>query len=171
MKRCIFCDIEYEREQGHILSESANFYVEPVIFGPFSPGHVILISKFHIRCFGEMDSQYKNEFYKIKDHTLQMLTDSFSKPILGELGIYGQSVKHAHIHFFPSASRHYLIKEIIKNVPENVSVTEIDGFEDLKEIFNREKQYVYIEEANKKYVCNTKDNHGKYLRIRILFSK
>ena len=100
-RKCVFCDLEEERRQGLVLYESENFYVEPDIFGTFAPGHVLVTSKPHIICYGVMPVEYDREYLEIIQKTREKLTSSFSSPIASEVGIYGQSIKHAHIHVFP----------------------------------------------------------------------
>ncbi|MGA1823329.1 MAG: HIT family protein [bacterium] len=169
--RCIFCDLERERSEGHVLYESLNFYVEPVLFGAFAPGHVLLISKFHIRCFGDMPENYRQEFLSVLDMTRRKVEDAFSPPFFSEMGVYGQSVKHAHLHLFPSITEQYHITSLISHIPEDVITSEIAGLAELAEIYHKEGEYITIYENGQLYACHTKGYQGEAIRLRDLFVK
>ena len=60
---CIFCNLQSSTDE--ILWETNNFFVK-VGIGIFSPGHVMIISKKHLSCFGELPKELYKEFVVLK---------------------------------------------------------------------------------------------------------
>jgi len=56
---CVFCNREEVKED--ILWETENFFVK-VGVGILAPGHIMLISKKHLSCFGELPDELNQEF-------------------------------------------------------------------------------------------------------------
>lgn len=160
---CIFCNEENIKRL--ILDETENFYLV-ANSNPCSPGFVILISKKHFSCFGEMPDCLDEEYLNFLEKSKKKIRENFSEPIVSEQGIHGQSVNHAHTHIFPSVSEIYDFskKELIDFVPKEIKITEEKSLQDIKRIFREEKEYVSIEEKGKLYVCHTK-GHGGVLKI------
>lgn len=161
LNECIFCD-KKEISQG-LLDETSNFYLRANMF-PSSPGHVMIISKNHFSCFGDMQKNLDNEYLNLLEQSKERIAKYFSETIVTEQGIHGQSIKHAHTHIFPSVSEIYDFSEkrIIDFVPNEIPVSRQEGLEDIKEIFRQEGQYVSIEEKGDLYVCHTQDYSGHF---------
>jgi diadenosine tetraphosphate (Ap4A) HIT family hydrolase len=163
---CIFC-----KPQGNILYQSERFYVSPAAFGTFAPGHVLVTPKFHIRCYGEMPPEHDEGYLEIMARTRDKLASSFSAPIACELGVYGQSIPHAHTHVFPVQSECYDLsgKSLLDFVPDGVEITPAQGLEDVKRVFEQEGQYITIEENGELHVLHTRGYQGDYFNMRHLF--
>jgi len=170
-RKCVFCNLEKERDEGSILYETENFYVTCVKYGAFSAGHVLLISKFHLSCFGDMPNKYDEEFLTVANKVRQNISVNFSSPLASEMGVYGQSVNHAHIHFFPSRTDDYYIRNFVSIIPDAIQINRICELQELRDIFKQEKQYVSIEESSQLYVCLTREYNGSSIRLRDLFVK
>ena len=102
--KCVFCD--YDRIKEDILWETENFYVK-VGVGILAPGHIMIVSKKHLSCFGEIPDELNEEFTHLIEEVFQKVKSNFSEPIMYEHGVYSQSVPHAHIHFVPKKSDFY----------------------------------------------------------------
>ena len=151
MDYCVFCD--KSNIEKDIIYETKNFIVM-VGLGIITPGHIMIITKGHYRCFGETPKEYEEEFLEIKNKVINNITEKFSEPFLVEMGAWGQSVKHAHIHAIPLKGKGYKIDSIIKELidPSGFKYEETD-IDNLKYIYRTRKGYVSIEEKGKLNVC------------------
>ena len=124
MNNCLFC--ERSKIEKDILWESDNFFVK-VGVGILAPGHILLITKHHIRCFGELDKKHFKEFLELKKNVFDKVKANFSEPIISEQGGYGQSVPHAHLHFVPTISNVHNIQNIKEKVFRGLKSTKIES--------------------------------------------
>ena len=168
---CVFCDIK-EIKEG-LLDERDNFYLRASVRGAMAPGHVMLISKDHIPCFGAMPFDLNRDYSEYKDFITRRLEDKFSIPILIEQGIHGQSINHAHLHFLPSVSEWYNFSDklFVDFLPSEVPVTKGVCIEDIQRVFEEEGQYVSIEERGQLYVCHTVNYNGILRPLREIPAK
>jgi diadenosine tetraphosphate (Ap4A) HIT family hydrolase len=160
MKECIFCNSD-DRMNG-LLSDTENFYVRAAYKGALAPGHVLVISKDHIPCFGAQDPTYDKEYTWLIDQVSDKISREFSNPVLVEQGAHGQSIKHAHTHFIPSRTERHDFLEVpfVNYLPENVNVTLVDNIKDIRRIYREEGEYASIQENGKLYVCHTRNYEG-----------
>ena len=96
MHTCLFCDSKMR--EVDTLYETENFFVK-IGIAIVTPGHIMIISKNHYSCFGEMPPELDQEFNQLKNKVFNLIQQHFSTPFLVEFGAKGQSVFHAHIHF------------------------------------------------------------------------
>ncbi len=161
MKDCVFCQTDNIKRD--ILLESENFFVK-VGVGILAPGHVMIIPKMHLTCFGELPQQLMKEFLSLKDEVFNKVKSNFFEPIIFEHGIYGQSISHAHMHIIPIKSGHYNLKNIKENFFKGLKSTKIENFSKLADIFREEGSYLYLKENGQNWVFHTKDApNGKYI--------
>jgi len=153
MNNCLFC--ERSKIEKDILWESDNFFVK-VGVGILAPGHILLITKHHIRCFGELDKKHFKEFLELKKNVFDKVKANFSEPIISEQGGYGQSVPHAHLHFVPTISNVHNIQNIKEKVFRGLKSTKIESMNEIKEIYNKEGSYIYFEENDNKLIFHSK---------------
>lgn len=152
------------------MYESENFYVKTASVGAFSPGHVLVLPKFHIRCYGELPNEHELEYFEIMGKTKEKIKNSFSTPIASELGVYGQSIPHAHTHLFPSSYDNYslTLESMLKYVPDEIPITNEGSIEDIKRIFSNEGEYVSLD-YDKLMVMHPKNYNGRCINLRHLF--
>jgi histidine triad (HIT) family protein len=173
MKYCVFCDrLNIEKE---IIYETNNFIVI-VGVGIITPGHIMIITKNHYRCYGELPKEYDEEFLEIKKKVINKVTEKFSNPFLVEMGAWGQSVKHAHIHVIPLEGKGYKINSIMDELVAHSGFEyEETNLENIRNIYKTRKGYVSIEENGKLNVCyvNMPCNPKEVARVgyREFFSK
>jgi len=159
-KKCAFCNYNLIKED--VLWESDNFFVK-VGVGILTPGHIMIIPKKHISCFGELPKQLSREFILLKEEVFSRIKSNFSKPIIYEHGMYSQSVNHAHLHFIPSKNEVYNLENIGKKIFKDLKSTQIENIFQIVDIFEKEGSYIYLEENAKKWLFHTKGlPHRKY---------
>jgi diadenosine tetraphosphate (Ap4A) HIT family hydrolase len=158
--KCIFCD--NEKIKKDILIDYKDFFLK-VGIGILAPGHVMLITKKHMGCFGNLSKQQMEEFEKVKTQIVELITDKFAAPIIYEHGIYGQTINHAHLHFLPRKNEFFDLSNI-KNVLFNgLEPEKIESISQVIEIYSNEGSYFYLEIDGKKYVYHTSGQmKGKY---------
>ncbi len=176
MADCIFCSPEKIRQD--ILHETANFFVK-VGFGLYSAGHVMVIPKKHLDCYACLPNCLEQEYDSLRYLVNSKISGAFSRPFQIEMGVWGQSIRHAHVHFVPSESKEYkidnLVHELVLSGPEKIDVEQADRSR-VKEIYRQEGGYVWIEDKGLTYVCHIKglsfdpQNPHPQLTLRPFFS-
>ena len=171
MVNCVFCNPQ-DTQEG-FLDEIKNFYHRANVRGAIALGHSMIISKKHFSCFGEMPFDLSGEYQSYKEKIERRVKRFFGDQIKVEQGIQGQSISHAHLHFFPRVSCWYDFskKDFISFVPEEIPITKAQGIEEICEVFRQEGQYVSIEENGQLYICHTKEYTGKLRVVRDFPSK
>lgn len=163
MENCIFCN---SFKEGDSLFDTENFFVK-VGKGIICPGHVMIITKKHYKCMGDIDKKLVNEFLYLKLKLMKFITDNFFKPLVTENGVIMQSVFHAHTHFIPMKSEYYdevdfyegVVKTFLKN--QNLEYKNIIDFMEILDIFKIDGEYLYFEQDNEIILFRTK----KYSKI------
>jgi len=172
MESCTFC---HKGDLGEgLLDEATLFYHRANIRGAIAPGHSMIIPKEHYSCFGAMPSAYDEDFNSYLSSVKTRFSEAFGEPILVEQGIHGQSIHHAHLHFFPRVSEWYNFsdsKRFIDFIPPDIRVSEVEGIKDIRKIFEEEGEYVSISENNILYLCHTKGFDGSLRPVREFTSK
>jgi len=100
MRSCVFCA---RGGQPAALFETAALYAMPDKF-PLCPGHLLLISKAHLPCYGAADAATARELDAAVARAEAFLAACY--PVGGSLflwenGVAGQTVPHAHLHLLP----------------------------------------------------------------------
>ena len=167
-EKCIFCN--YELIKDDILFNSNNFFVK-VGVGILAPGHIMLITKSHIKCFAQLPVNFRKEFLTLKENIFKKIKTNFHAPIIYEHGIYSQSIKHAHIHFIPQRNDFYNLNNIKEKLSNNMKITRINNLFDIENVFKSEGSYFYIEENNEKWVFHTKGLQENKFNFRIEFAR
>lgn len=163
-KACPFCEWNQTHKNSikeRILYETENFYVTPTL-GQITPGYLLIIPKGHYSCLGDLPPSMQQELTALKEKVGEELTRKYQKPIFFEHGICGQTVRHAHLHCVPANV------DLSGNIAQDYKMSKIDRLEDLKDIFNKEGSYLFLEDrSGQKFVFHTKDKEVKpqYLRI------
>jgi len=162
MTNCVFC--ERDNINSDIIYNSKNFFVK-VGFALYSPGQVMLIPKNHYKCFGEIPEEIEEEKRRLEDILMKKISQNFSEPLQIEMGVWGQSVNHAHIHFVPSRSSfpgssyevNDLLQEMILSGGDEKISYEIGDIPTLKRKYKKEGGYVSIKQFGKLYFCSVKN--------------
>ena len=154
---CIFCN-----NPEHIVTETDNFYIK-VGKSIITEGHVMIISKEHLKAIFAMNDSLLNEFIILKDKLTKFLQDRYFDPFIVEHGGVMQSVFHGHMHFVPRKSNFYDEQDQFKNMVENylkehgeIKYENIDSLNRVLDIFKEDNEYLYFEQGNKRIVVRTK---------------
>ena len=165
-KECVFCNPSKEL----ILIDSEHFVL---MLDPFAliPGHLLLASKSHYGCLGEVPVQLHEECSTLRLKGYELLGAYFNKSITryehgraGHCIASGKSTRschHYHEHLIPKAlSLHTLLESSFKSI----SYT---NEEEIIELFNRYHEYLLLCEASGEkhfYVAKTEDVPPHLLR-------
>ena len=154
---CIFCN-----NPEHVVAETDNFYIK-VGKSIITKGHVMIISKEHLKAIFAMNDSLLNEFIILKDKLTKFLQDRYFDPFIVEHGGVMQSVFHGHMHFVPRKSNFYDEQDQFKNMVENylkehgeIKYENIDSLNRVLDIFKEDNEYLYFEQGNKRIVVRTK---------------
>jgi histidine triad (HIT) family protein len=129
MNTCIFCQIVKKEISAYVVSESKNFIAFLDIY-PHAPGHTILIPKDHYGSFKELPSSLGEEFLKIAQETMMILSRSLGNEDftlgINEGKLAGQVIPHFHFHLIPRFVNDGggSIHAVVFN-PQNLSLEEV----------------------------------------------
>jgi diadenosine tetraphosphate (Ap4A) HIT family hydrolase len=144
-----FCDANID---SRILHETDRFVVIPDI-SPLIPGHVMIVPKAHILCFGAVDDTARDEFSCIVNATRTILREYYGPSVLLEHGTssldpVADHVTHAHLHVVPAAID-------IRDSLRNFNTTTIASISDLSHWAARDAEYIYFEScAGERFVAD-----------------
>lgn len=165
---CLFCN-----NPEHVVAETDNFYIK-VGKSIVTEGHVMIISKEHLKAIFAMNDSLLNEFTTLKDKLTKFLQDRYFDPFIVEHGGVMQSVFHGHMHFVPRKSNFYDEQDQFKNMLEDylkkheeIKYEDINNLNRVLDIFKEDNEYLYFEQGNKKLVIRTKLLTKKYIEDNI----
>ena len=95
---CPFC--QREAVEAQLVAESDHFVVVADL-QPLVEGHLLLIPKQHLSCYGELPEMRWAEMTQLKDRARDFLKRAYAAPTFFEHGVAGQTVPHAHLHAVP----------------------------------------------------------------------
>jgi diadenosine tetraphosphate (Ap4A) HIT family hydrolase len=136
-----FCAAEID---SRILHETDRFVVLPDI-SPLVPGHVMIVPKAHILCYGAVEPAAQEEFSCIVNATRTLLSEHYGPSVLLEHGTSSREpvadhVTHAHLHIVPAAID-------IRDSLLNFNLTTIARLSDLSRWAARDEEYIYFESS------------------------
>jgi diadenosine tetraphosphate (Ap4A) HIT family hydrolase len=134
-----FCDADIE---SRILHETERFVVIPDI-SPLVPGHVMIVPRAHILCFGAIEAADWPEFAGIVTATRTILKEYYGSSVILEHGTssldpVADHVTHAHLHLVPAAID-------IRDALRNFNTTMIASLSDLSRWAARDEEYIFFE--------------------------
>lgn len=163
---CVFCN----PSKDLILTESENF---TLMFDPFAliPGHLLLTSKAHYGCLGEVPEHRHKECSKLRIHGYEQLKLHFKKDVTRyehgraghciSRGKSARSCHHYHEHLIPEVlTIHPLLESSFKSILYEDETQVI-------ELFDRYHEYLLVCEAdgNKRfYIAKSNDVPPHLLR-------
>jgi|SRR3989344_30637 len=156
MTYCVFCD--EEKMKKDVIHTQKNFFAA-VGLSLVTPGHVMIITRGHYACFGDLPEGLDQEYSEFEKKLRDKISEKFHEPFLVEYaGKRVQSVYHGHAHFIPLKGKGYEIKSIVEEMPfaAGISVEEVDR-KRLREIYKQEGEYIGIKENGRLYVCHIND--------------
>lgn len=138
------------------LFSGKNFWVV-CDFHPLVHGHILIIPKEHISCFGSLSEKKFSEFENLYEKVKNFINDNYGPVAVFEHGIVGQTVFHAHMHFLPFSRK-------IEDVIESNFIRKINFLDQIKEEFKKQGKYLFVEIANEKYFVNVELGYPRFFR-------
>ena len=156
--QCPFCN--FDSVKSSAVLESKDFYAIPTIGQISDGGHMLVIPRNHYACLGSMDDSKFDEFESITKKVKQAVTNTYSKPILFEHGILGQSVPHAHLQIMPSDT------DLFSRINSDFKM--FRRFTSMRELQNLHKSkgvYLFYQNQQDEMFGFLLDSYPQYLRI------
>ncbi len=127
---------------SRILHETPRFVVMADI-SPLVPGHVMIVPKNHILCYGAVEDTARDEFSGLVNATRTILREHYGPSVILEHGTsslepVADHVTHAHLHIVPAAID-------IRDSLMNFNTTTIASLSDLSSWATRDEAYIYFE--------------------------
>jgi diadenosine tetraphosphate (Ap4A) HIT family hydrolase len=134
-----FCDADID---SRILHETDRFVVMADI-SPLVPGHVMIVPKAHILCYGAVEDTARDEFSGIVNAVRTILGEHYGPSVILEHGTssldpVADHVTHAHLHIVPADID-------IRDSLLNYHTTPIASLSDLSRWAARDEAYIYFE--------------------------
>jgi diadenosine tetraphosphate (Ap4A) HIT family hydrolase len=127
---------------SRILHETNRFVVMADI-SPLVPGHVMIVPKAHILCYGAIGADAWDEFAGLVNAVRAVIREHYGPSVILEHGTrsvddVADHVSHAHLHIVPAAID-------IRDSLVNFHTTTIASLSDLSQWAARDEEYVYFE--------------------------
>lgn len=137
MSECVFCS---RRDQPASLFETESLYVRPDKY-PLTAGQILIITKQHLRCYGEAPARALIELEECVETVRRFLRDAYqTEASTWENGVAGQTVFHAHLHLLPVPVTGI---PAVLNGRDDVRI--IEGWDEVQAHFEQYGHYRYIE--------------------------
>ena len=127
---------------SRILHETERFVVMADI-SPLVPGHVMIVPKAHILCYGAVEDTQRGEFSGLVNAVRTILAEHYGPSVILEHGTsslepVADHVTHAHLHIVP-------VDIDIRDSLVNYNTTTIARLSDLSRWAVRDEAYIYFE--------------------------
>jgi diadenosine tetraphosphate (Ap4A) HIT family hydrolase len=137
-----FCDADIG---SRILHQTDRFVVMADI-SPLVPGHVMIVPKAHILCYGAVEDTERAEFSGLVKAVRTILREHYGPSVMLEHGTsslepVADHVTHAHLHIVPADID-------IRDSLVNFNTTTIASLSDLSRWAARDEAYVYFESCS-----------------------
>lgn len=143
------------------IYETSNFYVISDA-APLGKGHLLLVTKRHFSCYGDLPKKLDKEFSLLKNKIITFLKNNYGRTIMFEHGILGQTVFHAHLHFLPTAEK------VLPYVSKIYDIKKIEGFPSLRAVLKKNKGYLFFQENGSSYIILTKNLPAGFFHTYLL---
>lgn len=153
MHNCIFCHHE-EQLSKEVIFQTPNFYLLPN-FTPIVEGDMMILSKSHYGCAGELDNSIREEFIGLRKLAKNLTYEIYGKVMSYEHGRAGHCVQlqetsipshHFHMHILPAVVD---IRESLRNLFREIN---LKCFSEIFHAYERNGNYLYYENnKNEKY--------------------
>jgi diadenosine tetraphosphate (Ap4A) HIT family hydrolase len=145
-QRCVFC----EPHEKKVIFETDNFWVT-LDSSPLTEGHLLIHSKDHIGCTGEVSYEIFNELEELKENVGSILNDIYGSVSFyehgraGHCGItYGTDEKvchHFHLHALP------LKIDVSEIIESKFDVIKPAAFSEIPQLYEEFGHYLYFENS------------------------
>jgi diadenosine tetraphosphate (Ap4A) HIT family hydrolase/ADP-ribose pyrophosphatase YjhB (NUDIX family) len=142
-----------------VLAETAQF-VLVCDRAPLVPGHLLIIPRVHLACYGALPRALYPEFRALKTRVAEFLSEAFAPPVFFEHGLVAQTVPHAHLHAVPA----YGPDPLLEQVRAGRSSLRARGLGTLHRWYGRQGAYLFYESGDQAYVLAPEAAPGGYLK-------
>jgi ATP adenylyltransferase len=159
---CRFCEVVLAAANGFgcqpcdtIMFQTENFVAIPSL-GSIVPGWILLVSKTHYICVGELGSELIEELESLKATVKSELEDRFGEVVVFEHGPVspgqpaGCGVDHLHVHLVPT--RADMLRGVSELYNEAVSWKVVDGLSAVRSCFLDGTPYLFVEQYDVSHV-------------------
>lgn len=142
---CVFC----EPEQTLRIAESDNFMVLLDV-APLAAGHLVLHSKEHFSCGGEIPAEYFDEMEDLRTRVVDRMSAVFGEIFAYEHGRAGHCLSdgpehrlchHFHLHLVPGTV------DLIPRLVAQFQSMPVTSIRDLPRIYENYGDYLYVESS------------------------
>jgi len=133
---CEFCS---PGKLAHILYETPHFRIA-ADHAPLVEGHLLIVSKAHYACYGDVPAALDDELFSLKKFIKQFFIRFYDPPVFWEHGIFRQTVFHAHLHCFPWGNIEY-------DVSRGEHGQVVTSQDDVRRWYADRGQYFYLEDS------------------------
>ena len=142
-----------------VLTETTQFLIV-CDRAPLVPGHLLIIPRPHLACYGALPRALQDEFLALKARVAEFLAEAYSPPVFFEHGLVGQTVPHAHLHAVPTVGDGALFDQVR---PGRLA-QRARGLGSLRRWYDEQGPYLYYEERGQSFVLAPDDAPGGYLK-------
>lgn len=162
-KNCLFCEPSSPKK---ILFETDNFYVT-FDDSPLIEGHIMIHSKVHYGCCGEVSEELWEELLQLKSQVHDLIIDLYGVCSFYEHGRAGHCsvstdetlCEHFHLHALP------LAEDISSDIAQNHEVFKLNDIKELPSYYEQYDQYLLYENKDALYFYPVVDEiPSHYLR-------
>ena len=140
--------------QSRILYETDHFVVLPTL-GALVEGYLLIVSKEHYQCIGQLPDDLLSEFNKVVDQVKSVIRSVYQKNVVcfehGAVSCtnkFGGCVNHTHLHIVPCGD---ILSGMIQDC--GMELVPIPSTETLSGIAIQDQPYLYWEDSDgRKYV-------------------
>ncbi|MCK4729768.1 MAG: HIT domain-containing protein [Candidatus Aenigmarchaeota archaeon] len=125
---------------------------------PLVQGHILIIPKEHISCMGNLPDEKFARYEELYNKVKHFVSEYYGPTAVFEHGVTGQTVFHAHTHFFPYKGTTNSI------IPQDYALKKIDSFHDIKKEFDEKNKYLFLENNNEMYMVDTDLGYPRFFR-------
>jgi len=145
-RNCLFCTPSSPKK---ILIETHNFFVT-YDDSPLIEGHILIHSKEHYGCSGELPENLFKELLEIKDIVYSLVIELYGACSFYEHGRAGHCsisldetlCEHFHLHALP------LVEDISRDIATTHKDIELSSFSDVPKFFEQYDQYLLFEQGD-----------------------
>ncbi len=152
---CLHCPGSYAL--SHPLFDDDKFWIICDIH-PITEGHILIIPKDHISCMGALDDETFERYKELYSRVKGFVKKEYGSVAIFEHGIIGQTVFHAHTHFFPFKGK---TNEIIE---DSSILRKIESLDSVKTEFISAGKYLFFENNDEMFLVDTIVGYPRFFR-------
>jgi diadenosine tetraphosphate (Ap4A) HIT family hydrolase len=135
---CPFC--RREAVESQLIDEGDDFLIVADLH-PLVEGHLLLIPKQHLACYGALPEACWAELGRLKGQVSAFLAGGYGEPTFFEHGVAGQTVPHAHLHAVPG------LPSLLPTILAGREYVPAAGLSAIHSWFQARGPYLYCEEG------------------------